>query len=472
MSFHFLNGITYFQYVDTGPGTIIVDPLARIVPSNVTLDALTLGGGSWDITISGLVYSNLRGIFLADSGAPISNIKIKAGGEVFGSQYSIQANHAANITNAGAISAKNNSIGIWENGDGDFFINNLKTGLIEGGGSAIRITGLGTHTIANAGTIAVYGGLGAIVCDDGVEKVTNWGKIEGNASSGGGVFLGAGNDVLTNFKKVHGVIKHGTVTGVIDLGEGDDIFNGGKRAETLRDRDGTDTYKFGGGNDTYLAVYTSSSPSGDGIDLANADIVNGGAGIDTYDASALVNNGFITVNLDSVAHSGGVVPNSVRVSAGGVAIGIDTVSGIEKFIGTDGFDVFWGSSGADIFEGGAAGDTIIGLRGADNLTGGDGNDSFLYTSLKDSGPTKATRDFIADFGFGGDQIDLQSLDINDDFHFVGNNVAFDGTPGAIIAVDGADERTVVKLDVNGDKVADFSIGFSELLTFAVSDFQL
>jgi Ca2+-binding RTX toxin-like protein len=258
------------------------------------------------------------------------------------------------------------------------------------------------------------------------------------------------------------------VTGIIDLGEGDDIFNGGKHAEKIRDRDGTDTYNFGGGNDTYFAVYTSASPSNDGT-----DIVNGGAGIDTYDASALVNNGFITVNLDSVIHSG-VNPHSVRLSAGGSAIGIDTVTGIEKFIGTNGFDVFWGSKGADIFQGGGAGDTIIGLGGADILIGGADNDSFLYTSLKDSGPTKATRDFIADFGFDDDLIDLQSInqDFGNTFHFVGNDVPFDGSLGAIIATDGSDEKTVVKLDVNGDKVADFSIGFNELLTFAASDFQL
>jgi hypothetical protein len=43
---------------------------------------------------------------------------------------------------------------------------------------------------------------------------------------------------------------------------------------------------------------------------------------------------------------------------------------------------------------------------------------------------------------------------------------------AIIGVDGGDERTVVKLDVDGDKIADFSIGFSELLTLSASDFQL
>ncbi len=93
---------------------------------------------------------------------------------------------------------------------------------------------------------------------------------------GGGADLGGGNDIFTNFKKVGGVIKHGIVTGIIDLGVGDDIFRGGKRAEKVRDDEGTDSYSFGGGNDTYFAVYVSSSPSGDG-----ADIVNGGAGIRT-----------------------------------------------------------------------------------------------------------------------------------------------------------------------------------------------
>ena len=130
-----------------------------------------------------------------------------------------------------------------------------------------------------------------------------------------------------------------------------------------------------------------------------------------------------------------------------------------------------GSKGADLFAGGDSGDTIFGLGGADFLNGGDGNDSFIYTSLKDSGPTKATRDFITDFTPGDDQIDLQSLNTNNDFHFVGNNVAFDGTNGAIIATQGTGE-TIVRLDVDGDKVADFSIKLDDLLTLSALDFQL
>jgi Ca2+-binding RTX toxin-like protein len=471
MSRHFLNGITYDAFDDTGPGTIIVDPHARIVPSDATFDALTLNGGGWNVIVSGLVFSEERAIFLVDSGVPVSNIKIKAGGEVSGADSGIVANHATNISNAGKISAKSNLFGIVENGAGDYTIRNLKGGVIEGGLAGINIENLGTHTITNAGTIAAYNTdpFGAIAGHDGVEKVINWGRIEGNASLGGGVTLGDGNDVFTNFKKVHGIIKQGTVTGVINLDAGDDIFNGGKHKEVVRDNAGTDTYKLGGGNDAFFAVYTSTAPSGDG-----ADIVNGGGGFDIYSAIGLASNGFLTVNLDTVDHFG-IAAQSAKLAANGSTLSIDTIIGFESVGGTDGFDIFVGSKGADSFGGGAGQDTIFGLGGADVLSGGADNDSFIYTSLKDSGPTKETRDTIIDFqnaGFpGGDLIDLQALNTNNDFHFVGNDVAFDGNAGAIIATK-ANGETIIRLDVNGDKVADFSIDIDGMQDFAGLDFQL
>ena len=251
MSFHFLNGITYFSSTtDTGPGTIIVDPFARIVAVPST-NALTLLDGAWDIVVSGTVFSGSEtAIALTTPGSFVSNITIKNGADIFGGVDGIFAAHATNITNAGRFTAKNNLAGIAEIGDGDFTIKNLKTGVIEGGDLGITILGLGTHAISNAGKIAVYTtdilfGIAAISGSGGIENVTNWGVIQGNA------LLGGGSDAFTNFKKVGGIIKQGTVTGVIDLGPGDDIFNGGKKAETVFDQSGTDIYKLGGGNDTY-----------------------------------------------------------------------------------------------------------------------------------------------------------------------------------------------------------------------------
>jgi serralysin len=102
---------------------------------------------------------------------------------------------------------------------------------------------------------------------------------------------------------------------------------------------------------------------------------------------------------------------------------------------------------------------LVGYRGADQLYGGADVDGFSYYSLKDSGPTKATRDTIHDFEVGLDRIHLVELnhklgDIID--AFLGVDVAFTGHKGDLRAVTSGND-TIVQLDVNGDKKADFSI---------------
>jgi hypothetical protein len=76
MSFHFLNGNTYGPHVDTGPGTIVVDPLATIQTTGAA-SALTLSAGPWDITVNGASATETGyGINLADAGAFRSTIKL------------------------------------------------------------------------------------------------------------------------------------------------------------------------------------------------------------------------------------------------------------------------------------------------------------------------------------------------------------------------------------------------------------
>ncbi len=136
MSFHFLNGNTYGPYADAGPGgTIIVDPTARVLSNDPFLDAMD--ARRWRLEHHNQrprLFQPGRAIFLGDAATLVSTVKINAGAEIFGGSYGILANHATNITNAGAISSKTNSAGIWENNDGDFTIRNLKAGVIEGGG--------------------------------------------------------------------------------------------------------------------------------------------------------------------------------------------------------------------------------------------------------------------------------------------------------------------------------------------------
>src|SRR4029077_10830010 len=123
-------------------------------------------------------------------------------------------------------------------------------------------------TITNFGTISGGGGSASNKANFQTH-LTNAGTLIGD------VLFAEDNDVFNNFKKVHHVIKNGTVVGVIDLDGGDDHFTGGAKSETVVDGAGGDTYKLGGGNDTYVAVNTDSA--------TGADTVSGGKGIDTYD---------------------------------------------------------------------------------------------------------------------------------------------------------------------------------------------
>jgi hypothetical protein len=476
MSFHFLNGNSYGAYTDTGPGTIIVDPLATIQAATGD-SALVLASGPWQLTVNGAVNSSNYALQLTGMDALVSNLTVGPGGSIHSTNnIAITANHAVNITNKGEIIGENR--GIEEIGNGDYTIKNLKGAVIEGHISyGVAMEGSGLHTLINAGTIAstknysIHGG--------GIERVTNFGRVDGT------VYLGDGNDVFVNFKKVGNHFTYGTVNGEIELGAGDDVFKGGNRAETVKDGDGKDIVKLGGGNDHF---YGYLGGNGDLV-----DVVDGGKGIDTYDVSEYVPLTSVAVNLDNVTH--GSIPASSASDFYAFQPG-DVIRNFENAIGSNGNDVIWGTSGANELWGGDGLDSLIGLAGndqlhgdagADGLTGGAGrdqlfggadSDTFYFESLKDSGPTAKTRDTILDFEgtgvAGGDVINLTDLNtklggtITD---FLGVDVAFTGHKGDLRAVT-IGEQTIVQLDVNGDRKADFSIALDGIHALTVDDFDL
>jgi len=125
-------------------------------------------------------------------------------------------------------------------------------------------------------------------------------------------------------------------------------------------------------------------------------------------------------------------------------------------------------------------DVLTGGAGKDVLTGGTGFDNFSYTALSDSGVTKTTRDLITDFTDGFDRIWLNAIDANtnlegnDAFTFIGTFAMFTGTAGELRAMwTGAGQ--LIEADVNGDKVADFSIEIADpthAIQFTAADFLL
>jgi Ca2+-binding RTX toxin-like protein len=95
----------------------------------------------------------------------------------------------------------------------------------------------------------------------------------------------------------------------------------------------------------------------------------------------------------------------------------------------------------------------------DILIGGDGADVFKFHRLSDSG------DKVADFSAAdGDVIDLSRLDADgtrrgdQDFVFA---EALSGEAGqAVLAYDAGRDRTLLRLDVDGDGAADFVLKFA------------
>jgi Ca2+-binding RTX toxin-like protein len=456
MSFHFLNGTTYASYEDTAPdtghGAILVDRLAAISTSLTNTDALTLEAAPWLVTVNGNISAvDGDGIVLKSPGPGLSTVTIGAKANIVADHafgIGVSAAHRANITNAGHITG--HLAGIGETGDGNFRIANSKTGEIVSDLFGIVVESLGTHTIVNAGKIESSF---TIRTASGIEHVTNSGTLIGY------VDLGDGNDSFTNFKKVGKIVKNGIVDGQIDLGAGNDSFRGGNKVEVVRDSAGNDNVKFGGGDDFWVAHF--------GADETTNDVVDGGRGRDTYHARDAGVLG-VDINLDTVEHFG---RKAMSAHTTAMVAADETIKSFENAYGTDGMDTLFGSKGANTLDGGAGIDAIAGFGGADQLYGGADVDGFSYFALKDSGPTRATRDTIHDFELG-DRIHLTELnhklgDIID--AFLGVDVAFTGHAGDLRAVTVGDD-TIVQLDVNGDQKTDFSIALDGHIALTSGNF--
>lgn len=409
------------------------------------------------------------------------------------------------LTNSGSIGANGNNVSVF-GGTGNDTVSNTKT--ITGA----VIAGAGTNALTNSGTI------GKRVADNdsyeggiNTDTVTNAVRVGTKAFGGtiaGDVVTGDGADTVTNFVTFQvllgtvltTVTASGKIGGTIDLGDGADRFNGGAFAETVLDGGGADIINLSGGNDTYIAT-------GAGVD--GTDIVMGGLGIDTYDASAATTQ--VRINLDTVDHGAPIgldfFSTAVAKSTGlgtdvsdGVGVIKDTVTGFENanggssgdimfgsaaanvFNGNGGSDDLWGFAGNDFLNGGAGTDELVGGAGKDILTGGTEGDTFWYFATSESGVTAATRDIITDFTAGAadaEHIELSGIDANrnnaantnDAFNFIGTNVNWGGVAGQLRAYWTASGQ-IIEGDTNGDKIADFSIAINDAahaINFSATD---
>ncbi|WP_343717908.1 calcium-binding protein [Inquilinus sp.] len=160
------------------------------------------------------------------------------------------------------------------------------------------------------------------------------------------------------------------IVNLIGSNTGGDNLSGSAAANTINGQGGDDTLDGQGGNDILLGG------AGDDILIGGggADSLQGGAGFDTADYSGSAAP--VTINL------------TTGTGTGGDAQG-DTLTGVERVIGSAGDDTLTGSAGDD---------TLIGGAGADAIDGQGGVDTVDYSS---SG-AGVTVDLAAGTGSGGD----------------------------------------------------------------------
>ncbi|MBO1904256.1 cadherin domain-containing protein [Microvirga sp. 3-52] len=151
--------------------------------------------------------------------------------------------------------------------------------------------------------------------------------------------------------------------------------------------------------------------------------------------------------------------------------------GRDKLSGGAGADKLSGIGGNDYLYGGSGNDKLTGGQGADDLWGGSGADTFIFKAIRETTVSGAGRDTIFDFSMKQkDKIDLSAIDArttkggNQAFSFIGTK-AFDGKAGEL-RYEKAKSDTYIYGDVNGDKVADFTIHLDDRVSLSKSYFIL
>jgi Ca2+-binding RTX toxin-like protein len=347
-------------------------------------DAIRTTGSAVKLTNDGALTA-LKGsaILASGSAAIITNI-----GTITAAKDAIVlSGDDGKVTNSGLIMSAAYAIRIAAD---DAIVTNYKT--IKAGGG-VTMTGAG-ETVANYGTIA--GTVAALATIDFSKAVSSSLHNYGLITSKSIAFLGGtGTQSLFN---------SGTITGNIDLGTGNDYFDGtgGKVNGTVSG---------GSGNDVYVisdATIKLLEKSGGGTDLVKSTV------------SFTLGDHFENLTLNGTA--------GIKATGNGLANQIH------------------GNSGANTIDGKAGNDVLWGHRGADILTGGTGIDQFVFA-------TKDGKDTITDFtatGSAHDILDLTGLASITDYkdlvanHMrqVGSDVLIDGLNGDSILLKGAKMATL------------------------------
>ena len=361
------SGATAMQRVSVSVSAVADQPTLAVVNPVIAPAGVVLAGLSTNDTIGGTAGADtISGNGGNDSLNGGGSTTITAGLDITSQLVDLDGSETlsikiSNVPAGGVLSAGTaNGDGTWTLSPAD--LAGLKVTATVTGGFTVHVEA--TATEASGQTSSVTANIDVLLSPDA------------NV-----IFGGAGNDRIiggSGDDKLYGGSGNDTIFGnggndAIYGGKGNDIISGGDGDNLLRGDSNDDLFYADAGNDTII----------------------GGTGFDTVDYSAAMSA--ITVDL------------SMKTIAG-VTTGNDTVSGMEKVVGTSFADTFKGSSANDIIVGGGGNDWLRGIAGNDTLTGGAGNDIFFWekADVVDSKGKSLGLDHITDFG-GGDVLDLTKL---------------------------------------------------------------
>ena len=326
--------------------------------------------------------------------------------------------------------------------------------LAKGNGLANTIDGnAGANLLdGQGGDDTMAGGLG-----DDAYVVTEVGDVVVEGVNSGLDTVHAGIDYMLG-ANLEGLV----LTGSAAKGTGNGVAN------TLMGNSGANTLSGGQGNDTL-----------DGA--GGTDLLEGGKGSDTYVLGKSKDTVFDSKGADDT-----ITSTITRTLASFEGIENLTLVGTKSAnaIGSGAGNDLVGNSGKNQLKGEGGDDLLRGGTGRDQQWGGAGKDIFDFNDIAEIGKSSSKRDVIKDFQHLSDKIDLSTIDANTlvvgngKFKFVAaEGSAFKGVAGQLIwdqkdVAGTSKDVTLVSGDINGDKLADFTLELTGLINLTKVDFIL
>ena len=220
----------------------------------------------------------------------------------------------------------------------------------------------------------------------------------------------------------------------------------------------------GGGDTLVLASSTTTDPGS----------IDGGEGNDTLLLASAF--GVNVLDLDHQANNTGAFANITFTGFETFKMSPATFGQLD-FRGNGKANIVTGAKLDDTLSGAGGTDRLFGLGGKDSLTGGDDDDTFVFTSAKDSSVAPGKQDLITDFHHSQhDRIDLSGIDAvaglahDQAFKFIGEDHLNSKAGELNYRVTKGD--AYVSCDVNGDGSADFTIHLADVGQLVKADFVL